>query len=200
MDDPFSNTSGGPLQPEAFDELLADCWQYARRTVTAVAAGEIAGQDLDHLVLDVAADCAMQVWFVKGGSVDNLNAYVNQAARNAVIAYGRRQQVQRKYFPAQADCPDDAGRAATAEPAVADVGGLHAVLRGEQAERVRRVLETLSPEDRQLLIERHVEGWTLDEMAAAHGIPRSTLVDRLLRVGERFRRAWRKMGGDAPCW
>jgi RNA polymerase sigma-70 factor (ECF subfamily) len=50
------------------------------------------------------------------------------------------------------------------------------------------MLETLSPEHRQVIVLREVEGLSYDEMAAALGVPRGTVESRLHRARAELRR------------
>ena len=52
---------------------------------------------------------------------------------------------------------------------------------------VRRALVDLDEDDRSLIVLKHVEGYTYDELAVALGIPRGTVMSRLYRVRKRMR-------------
>jgi RNA polymerase sigma-70 factor, ECF subfamily len=53
------------------------------------------------------------------------------------------------------------------------------------------MLEQLSPEHRQVIILRELEGLTYDEMAEAIGVPRGTIESRLHRAREELRRRFK---------
>ena len=50
-----------------------------------------------------------------------------------------------------------------------------------------RAMESLDDDERALLVLKHVEGYTYDELAAQLGIPRGTVMSRLYRVRLRLR-------------
>ena len=58
--------------------------------------------------------------------------------------------------------------------------------------RVREALAELSPEDREILTLRHMDGLSYDELAERLGIPRGTVMSRLFYARTRVRE---KLGG-----
>jgi len=54
------------------------------------------------------------------------------------------------------------------------------------ADLVRRALKEMSPEDREILVLKHMEGYSYDELAAALGIGRGTVASRLYRARHRM--------------
>jgi DNA-directed RNA polymerase specialized sigma24 family protein len=67
---------------------------------------------------------------------------------------------------------------------------------GESAwrERTRRALGRISSDCRQLLIWRHVEGLSHDEIAQRKHINRSSSIKMVSRCGRRFAEIWRELG------
>lgn len=63
-------------------------------------------------------------------------------------------------------------------------------------EEVGRVLERLSPEDKQLLVERHLDGQKVREMADSREVPPMQISRWLDRARRRFRREWEEYFGD----
>ncbi len=63
----------------------------------------------------------------------------------------------------------------------------------EQAELIHTALAQVDEGDRSLLVLKHVEGYTYDELAAALGIPRGTVMSRLYRARGRLRAALEKL-------
>lgn len=55
------------------------------------------------------------------------------------------------------------------------------------ADLVRTALARLSPEDREILVLKHMEGYSYEELAAALGIGRGTVASRLYRARHRMR-------------
>ena len=60
-------------------------------------------------------------------------------------------------------------------------------------ERTARVLDRLSPDCRQLLLWKHVEGLSHDEIAGRKQIARSSSIKMVSRCGRRFMEIWREM-------
>lgn len=56
-----------------------------------------------------------------------------------------------------------------------------------QRDLVRKALEVLDEEERTLLVLKHLEGFTYDELAATLGIPGGTVMSRLYRARQRLR-------------
>ncbi len=56
--------------------------------------------------------------------------------------------------------------------------------------RMQNVMQALSPRDRHLLSQRHIELLTLDEIAAEEGITRQSVLKRLERAEQNLRRAF----------
>lgn len=57
------------------------------------------------------------------------------------------------------------------------------------AQVVRQALARLGPEDREILVLKHMEGYSYDELAAALGIGAGTVASRLYRARQRMRQA-----------
>ena len=51
---------------------------------------------------------------------------------------------------------------------------------------VRAALERLDPADREVVVLKHVDGWTYDEIASRLGIPRGTVMSRLFTARKRL--------------
>jgi RNA polymerase sigma-70 factor (ECF subfamily) len=61
---------------------------------------------------------------------------------------------------------------------------------GATAVEVRAILEALTPEQRTVLVLRHLEGLTEEEMARALGVAPGTVKSRLHRARAAFRGRW----------
>jgi RNA polymerase sigma-70 factor (ECF subfamily) len=56
----------------------------------------------------------------------------------------------------------------------------------EEALDLRRAIGRLEPADRELVLLKHLEGWTYDELADRLGIPRGTVMSRLFYARRRL--------------
>ncbi|MFW6198525.1 MAG: RNA polymerase sigma factor [Acidobacteriota bacterium] len=87
------------------------------------------------------------------------------------------------------------GRARARRAAAADSPGHWAAPSSEGrreswvGDLVRRALVQLDEDDRTLLVLKHVEGYTYDELAAALSVPAGTVMSRLYRARRRLREA-----------
>lgn len=102
---------------------------------------------------------------------------------NRCRAFVRARARARARIAATADRPDHWAR-----PAAAREGE-----RRRTADLVRRGVSELAEEDRALLVLKHVEGYTYDELAAALAIPRGTVMSRLYRARQRLRGALERL-------
>ena len=57
----------------------------------------------------------------------------------------------------------------------------------EQRYDMRRALDRLPIDDRELIVLKHVDGWTYDELAVRLDIPRGTVMSRLFHARQRLR-------------
>lgn len=67
---------------------------------------------------------------------------------------------------------------------------------GDESAAVQRVLQELTPEDRELLVLKHLEGLTYDELAQRLGAPAGTVMSRLYHARRRFREKFSTMQDD----
>jgi RNA polymerase sigma-70 factor, ECF subfamily len=56
----------------------------------------------------------------------------------------------------------------------------------EEALDLRRAIARLDPSDRELVLLKHLEGWTYDELSGRLGIPRGTVMSRLFHARRRL--------------
>ena len=56
----------------------------------------------------------------------------------------------------------------------------------EEAFDLRRAIGRLDPSDRELVLLKHLEGWTYDELSGRLGIPRGTVMSRLFHARRRL--------------
>jgi RNA polymerase sigma-70 factor (ECF subfamily) len=57
----------------------------------------------------------------------------------------------------------------------------------EEAYDLRRALRRLEPKDREILVLKHLDGWTYDELAERLDIPRGTVMSRLFHARRRLK-------------
>ncbi len=112
---------------------------------------------------DLAEECVAETFarFLQalrngGGPKEHLKAYLYRVAHNWITDHYRRQP------PPQVDVDDVAHMLAADEASL----GAQLIAEEEQA-RVRAALRLLTPDQRQVIVLRFLEGWTLKEVAAA---------------------------------
>ena len=49
-----------------------------------------------------------------------------------------------------------------------------------------RAIERLAPDDAELIVLKHIEGWTYEELSASLGVPRGTVMSRLYAARQRL--------------
>jgi len=67
---------------------------------------------------------------------------------------------------------------------------------GEESAAVQRVLRELALEDRELLVLKHLEGLTYEELAQRLGVPAGTVMSRLYHARRRFREKFAAIQDD----
>lgn len=159
-----------------------------RRALGRAAAGGVDIEALTHdaFIAAVTRVRSKRFCYRRG----NLSRYVYVVALNLLRHEQRlRHSTEVPFTLAAARSGGDAAELfaapSTTEPAaVVETRFLHERL----AEQVREGLAELDPEERQLLISRYLADRTCRELAAARGIPASTLESRLWRLRARLRR------------
>jgi RNA polymerase sigma-70 factor, ECF subfamily len=76
-------------------------------------------------------------------------------------------------------------RATRWESGLAVAAGVNRAISEEQLD-VWRAIERLAPEDAELVVLKHIEGWTYEELATALAIPRGTVMSRLYAARQRM--------------
>jgi RNA polymerase sigma factor (sigma-70 family) len=95
------------------------------------------------------------------------------------------------------------GRARARREAAAEIPGHWAAPHatgatdGATSDWVHRALDALDDEARALLVLKHVEGFTYDELAVAVGIPAGTVMSRLYRARRQMREELERLAGLA---
>jgi RNA polymerase sigma-70 factor (ECF subfamily) len=81
------------------------------------------------------------------------------------------------------------GRARGRKHAAAELPADTAAPAGQPREEIhdlRRALDRLDPDDRELIVLKHLDGWTYDELAQRLEIPRGTVMSRLFHARQRL--------------
>ena len=71
-------------------------------------------------------------------------------------------------------------------------------LRGEDRQLLRQALEQLSPEYREVIVLRELEGFSYKDIAGITGIPLGTVMSRLARARERLQKALAGHASEEP--
>jgi len=95
-------------------------------------------------------------------------AFLYQTARNAALDAIRMRRKAEKIAEGK-----------SREPLAEHEGALESLARKEQATRASEALDTLAPETRALLIQRHAVGMTLEELADSWSVNERTIRTRL---------------------
>lgn len=76
-----------------------------------------------------------------------------------------------------------------------EIATAHAVS-PEETYDLRKALERLEPMDRELLVLKHLDGWTYDELAERLEIPRGTVMSRLFHARRRLKELLCELPGE----
>jgi RNA polymerase sigma-70 factor (ECF subfamily) len=71
------------------------------------------------------------------------------------------------------------------ESGVATAAGAVPAVSAEQLD-LWRAIERLAPDEAELVVLKHIEGWTYEELSAALGLPRGTVMSRLYTARQRL--------------
>jgi RNA polymerase sigma-70 factor (ECF subfamily) len=157
---PILMTSTTPLAK--FDELYERHYETVFRAALRVTGNRADAEDV------------LQTVFVRvlsrGGGVENValpSAYFRRAAVNAAVDVLRRREVDVESAP--------------------DARALHAVQSPVLLkEQLRRAIASLDSEDASLFLLRHVEGLSIEELAATFEIEKNNVAVRLHRIRQRL--------------
>ena len=153
-----------PTIPRAgFAELYEHHYEAVFRAALRVTGNPADAEDVLHTVF-------LRV-LIRGGEIEDVTlpaAYFRRAAVNAAVDVLRRREMHAE------SAYDDRAPHATVQPPF--------LLR----ERLRRAIATLDTEDASLFLLRHVEGLSLDELAAMFQIEKNNAAVRLHRIRHRL--------------
>lgn len=170
-------TDGPDWDAESGDPAFTDFVRRWHDLVDAVAYRKLGDHDRAH-------DAAQQTWirvgkaWSRGERPQYPEAWLLTILRN-VIASGLRKGRRRPPV-----------LHLLAEPSVPAVGD--PLVRHEEDELVRRVLDEIDPDDRELLLLRYVEELKPKELSRRLGLSRTVLYDRLRAAREKFIRIFRR--------
>lgn len=189
-----------PDRKEAFEEVFNRCLLCARKSVSYLRLNPDStdGEEIAH---DVAVACSMRVWdrqFRSDSVPDGLKNYVRKSVRTAYFKWSERRR--RSPISLDTSASSNAGDESTKmpEPGVEDLGGIAALLCGEQRESVGDVIDRLCGHDRWVLIRRFFDNKTLQEMADERAVVVSTSLAWVRRAQKNFRHAWLQRHGEPP--
>jgi len=162
--------------PEEFERIYCEHSKFIYRTAYRITGN---GED---------AEDAMQTLFLRilrrelPADFDrNPKAYLYRAAVNIALNIVR----VRKHSPLSDSCPDPVSTEETRGEA-------------EIRERLRQAMAELSPKAAEILILRHVHGYSDAEIAEFLGTSRGTIAVSLFRTRSRLRKSIRALMGDKP--
>ncbi|MFN0057566.1 MAG: RNA polymerase sigma factor [Planctomycetota bacterium] len=164
---------------------LETLWREYRRWVAAILlAHRPAGADLDDLLQDVAVALVERIGDLR--SAASFRGWLRTVALNVARTHGRRAALEhrrRKELSADVLAADGAA-AAESHAALASNDGVAA---HEERARVLRAFDTLTPDERELLVLRSVRGLSQRELAQMMVLPETTIETRLARARKKLR-------------
>jgi RNA polymerase sigma-70 factor (ECF subfamily) len=89
--------------------------------------------------------------------------------------------LRNRCFKHRARAPKGSVAVALIDAAAREPGGSR-----EALQDLRRAIDRLDAGDRELIVLKHLDGWTYDELAARIGIPRGTVMSRLYYARQRL--------------
>lgn len=147
-------------------------------------------EDVEDLVQDVLLEAALRIERFRGGS--SLRTWVFGIARNKVLHRLRRERTRDRREVALAqfelewnDRPAEESLRATAD----DAGPDKQVISRQEAETLRRALQRIKPEWRDILILHYVDELSVEEITRVTGKSRSS-IERSLTLSRRQLREW----------
>lgn len=149
-------------QPEAFQPLVR---RYQQRALGHARA--LTGNDAD------AADATQDAFVDAFRNLERFDTTLEFYPWFYVLLRNRcfKQRSRRSTRPESADLPERAAVTHASPELVLDL---------------RAALERLDPADREVVVLKHVDGWTYDEIASRLGIPRGTVMSRLFSARRRL--------------
>lgn len=157
------------------DAAARALWSRHAPSLTAMAAGQFSGgaDGAGELVQDVFCRL-LELPLAQVDAIDEPGAYLARMVRNAGL--NRVRAGERLAAHARAAAESRAGRSADAARRTGP----------DENQDLRRALERLDPEERELLVLKHAAGLTFDQLAGATSQNRSTAATRYRAALERL--------------
>ncbi len=130
---------------------------------------------------EVLQDIAVLAWRKRGqlSHENRIEPWLYRIAISQVLMFWRKQKQTRQYveISSQAELKEDGSVPDPAEW----------VCRNEAHELVRQAMRRLTPQDREILLLKHVEAWTYEQICDRLGISYDKVVYRVSRARNRLR-------------
>jgi RNA polymerase sigma-70 factor, ECF subfamily len=174
---------------DAFGMLMRSHYEQTFRLVYSIVRDE-------HAARDICQEVWLTVWrTLKSFRGDaKLSTWVHPIAVRRSIDHLRRQRRWFSRFLPFASEHNDHEAPHAPEP-VDSTDPRKNVERAERLQRIERAIASLPPKHRAVLALREIQGLSYDEIAAAAGIRRGTVMSRLFHA----RRMLAQKLGDLPC-
>jgi RNA polymerase sigma-70 factor (ECF subfamily) len=141
----------------------------------------------DHDAEDIVQDAYLRALKhfdgFRGEAGTSARAWVLAIVRNTAYSSRRRQRPENSATEFDEEVHSDA---------VADDHPEAALLRDSAKDALRRALERLAPEFREVIVLRELEGLSYEEISEVAGVPLGTVMSRLSRARTRLQEALRK--------
>lgn len=134
---------------------------------------------------DVVQEVFLRLWRTRGDfrGECSVRTYIMHIAHN-VMTDAQRRRTSR----AVTDLPDDVDDDDTPRRQLADTTDLQAeYIQREREEAVRRAINALEPDTRELIIMRDINGLSYADIAIATGVPLGTVKSRLSRARDQLK-------------
>lgn len=174
--------------PHAFAQLVA---RYQKPVYNLVL--RTVGNEQD--ALDLTQETFVRAWRGLPGfrAEAKFSTWLYRLASNVSIDFLRAQKNRRTVSLSAQEESDQAWEMPDPAP-----GPEARVLQREQAAQLRRALEQLRPEQRQILTLRSMQGLSYEEIGQCLGLRAGTVKSRLARAREQLRRALEEAGNKTP--
>lgn len=167
----------------AFEQLMRQHNGRLFRIVRAILKDDAEAEDA---LQDAYVDAYRHIGDFKGTA--QLGTWLTRIAINHALMRLRKQRRERQVIPMHESKPDAAPEVESVPDAAAE-SPIATTLRGEMRELLERRIDALPVAFRTVFVMREVEEMTVDETAAALGIPPATVRTRLFRARTLLRTA-----------